>query len=129
MLISDDRRLSEIQAEFNRQFPYLQLAFYATPHHQGEGTFQKEQLDPSKNIGEVRTVHHEENISINGHVHAGNLEELFSERYGLNVQVLRKKNNVWLQTITTDQLSLSQLNREAELFHNRTFEPDNESNV
>ena len=122
MLISDDRRLADIQAEFNRQFPYLRLAFYEAPHHQGEGSPNRTQLDPSRNIGDVRTVHHTEDITINGHMHAGNLEELFGERYGLNVQVLRKKNNAWLQTIATDQMPLSQLNREAEQFQNRTFE-------
>jgi hypothetical protein len=126
MLISDDRFLDDIRSEFNRKFPYLQLAFYAEPHRQGEGSPRREQLEPSKKIGEVRSVHHTENIAINGHIHAGNLEELFFERYGLSVQVLRKKNNAWLQTIATDQQSLSQLNREAELFHNRTFEQDSE---
>ena len=39
------------------------------------------------------------------------LEKAFSDIFGLNVQVFRKSNNMWLQTTITDKWSLEKQNQ------------------
>lgn len=117
MNISDNRVIADIQAEFNSKFPYLQLEFHAEAHKEGEGSSVKTRIPADKTIGEVRSKHTSGDFSIDGHLHAGTLEEKFRDMYGLNVQVMRRKRGAWLQTIHTDGLSLTELNRDAENFH------------
>lgn len=41
------------------------------------------------------------------------LESVFTETFGLSVQVFRKLGNVWLQTTTTDNWTLAEQNQKA----------------
>lgn len=116
LIISDDRRISEIQDAFHAKFPFLKLEFYTVSHDGGEGSSKKALIAGHKTIGEVRKVHTSGSLHIDGHLHAGTLEKRFSDEYGLNVQVFRKKHEIWLQTILTDETSLTELNRQAEEF-------------
>ncbi len=111
MLISDDKRLIDIQKEFSTKFPYLKLEFYASEHGSLEGSPASAQLDLQQTVREVRSIHDEGDLSINGHVKVSTLEENFSRKYGLNVQVFRKSGSIWLQTISTDEWSLAEQNR------------------
>jgi hypothetical protein len=114
MTISDERTLAEVQREFHEKFPFLKLAFYSTPHKTGEGSQNKALINETKTIGEVRTVHNTGDLSINGHLKVSTLEQQFAEVYGLNVQVFRKSGSIWLQTITTDDWTLSAQNKKGE---------------
>ncbi len=118
MIISDDITLSEIQEAFHEKFPYLKIEFFKTPHQPGEGSPASDLLDHNLKIGAVRTVHNNGELSINGHLKARSLEAHFSEMYGLNVQVFRLRNKVWIQTINLDDHTLADLNRDAEAFTN-----------
>ena len=42
------------------------------------------------------------------------LEQRFSDVYGLGVQVFRKSGNVWLETTVTDGWTLEQQNKQGE---------------
>lgn len=110
--ITDDRKIADIQAEFNGHFPNLKIEFYSKEHHEGEGSAGK-MIDASKTIGEVRTKHNEGDISINGHAKVSTLEEKFHDVFGLNVQVFRKSGDVWLQTTVTDEWTLSEQDHNA----------------
>lgn len=114
MVISDNKRISEIQAEFQKKFPYLKLEFYLTPHKEGEVTANAALIDPAKTIAEVRSVHSEGELSINGHLKVSTLEANFREQYGLNVQVFRRSRKIWLQTTATDEWTLSEQNNVGE---------------
>ena len=114
MLISDEKKLKDIQREFHEKFPFLKLEFYSEEHGVGEGSGKKTLINPEKTIGEVRKVHTAGDLSINGHIKVKNLEEKFHEIYGLNVQVFRKSSGeIWLQTISTDDWTLSAQNERA----------------
>ena len=111
MTITDDKKLKDIQREFNEKFPHLKIEFYARRHAPGEGSRLPEQLDVNKTIGEVRTAHAEGDLSIDGHQKVSTLEQHFFEKYGLSTQVFRKSGDLWLQTSTTDHWTLAEQNQ------------------
>lgn len=114
MNISDNRTIAAIQSEFNLKFPYLKLEFYNHPHEVGEGSKLKSLIDSSKTIKEVRTIHTEGDLSVNGHLKVSTLEQTFADNYGLNVQVFRKSGGLWLQTTSTDEWTLATQNQKGQ---------------
>ena len=114
MDISDGKKISEVKKEFHDKFPFLKLEFYKEHHKVGEGSSAKQLLEGDKTIGEVRSIHNSGEISINGNLKVSSLEQAFSDTYGLNVQVFRKSGKIWLQTITTDEWTLSEQNHKGE---------------
>jgi hypothetical protein len=114
MLITNEKKLNDIQREFQEKFPYLKLEFYQGNHEPGKPSPVKLQLDAGKTIGQVRHVHKEGDLSIHGLMKVNTLEDHFWNDYGLNVQVFRKSGNIWLQTSITDQWTLAEQNRKGE---------------
>ena len=110
MIITDEKKLVDIQSEFQEKFPALKLEFYSTPHQVGSGSASQELLPASAQIGTVRRIHSAGDLSINGHLKVKTLEQMFFEQYGLNVQVFRKSGDIWLQTTTTDEWTLTEQN-------------------
>lgn len=111
MLITDEKKLIEVQREFNQKFPYLKIEFYSGRHEPGQGSPVRERLDSQQTIGEVRTVHEEGDLRVDGRTTVNRFEQTFYERYGLNVQVFRKSGNLWIQTTSTDTWTLNEQNR------------------
>jgi hypothetical protein len=105
------KEIKDIQEEFQRKFPNLKLEFYRKEHETGQGSPDREKISPEKTIGQVRTIHKEGDLSIDGHQKVSTLENTFAELYGLNAQVFRRSKGVWLQTITTDNWTLAEQNR------------------
>lgn len=115
IIIDDSKKLCEIQKEFRNYFPYLKLEFFEFESGK-RGIFSKKNLitDTNKTLGEVRQVHRPGRISINGHQKASTYEQIFLEKFGINIQVFRKSGNVWLQTTTTDDWTLAEQNKKGE---------------
>ena len=111
MLITDDKKLIDIQREFNQKFPFLKIEFYSGHHDPGEGSPQQERLDAQKTIGAVRTIQKEGSMRVDGRMKVSTFEQAFDEKYGLNVQVFRKSGNLWMQTTSTDSWTLDEQNR------------------
>ncbi len=114
MIITDSKKLNEIKREFSEKFPYLKLEFYAKAHKEGEGSKDSQKIDGEHTIGSVRATHAEGDLSINGHLKVGTFERMFFEKYGLNAQVFRKSGTIWLQTISTDEWTLTEQNSRGE---------------
>lgn len=112
--INDNRKIFAIQEEFNSAFPYLKLEFFAKPHTVGGGSAKKLIRHSSKTLGECRTVHNKGHITITPQMTVAELEQRFSDAYGLGVQVFRKSGKVWLETTVTDSWTLEQQNNEGE---------------
>lgn len=130
MLITDAKKLSDIQKEFNDKFPFLKIEFYKKPHDAHEGSSERQHVvDVERTIGEVRKVHTKGDLSINGNQMVKTLEQRFFEDYGLNVQVFRRSGDVWLQTTSTDEWSLAEQNEHGKsetAFFEETHETDKE---
>jgi hypothetical protein len=106
--ISDDIQLKEIKEMFNRKFPHLKIEFFSEDHEAGEASAYKSMYDDELYLRDVRSNHTEGELSIDGHNKTGTLEANFKNHFGVNVQVWRRSGNMWLQTTTTDDWTLSQ---------------------
>ncbi len=112
--ISDKRKISAVQKEFNDLFTYLRLEFFTKPHPR-KG-FDKLNLivSDNKTIGECRKIHNSNSISITPGMKVSKLEQVFMDEFGLYVQVFRKSGRVWLETTMTDDWTLQEQNKEGE---------------
>jgi hypothetical protein len=108
ILISDNRKVQEIQHEFTETLPYLRLGFFCHPHKAQQSPGRPEmQL---QTIGECRSIHSNGQLNITAAMTVGELEQQFREQYGLHVQVFRKSGQVWLETAVTGAWSLEKQN-------------------
>ncbi len=119
MEISDKKRLKDLQKEFNKQFPFLQLEFYARPHVEGKSSSENDLLKNDLLVGEVRNIHNSGMVEIDGNMKVGAFEQLLRQMYGLNVQVFRKSYGKWLQTWATDIWSLNEQNQRGQILGSR----------
>ena len=117
--ISDKKKLKDLQEEFNRQFPFLQLEFFAKPHQPGKPSFEKDILKNDLLVGEVREVHNNGHFTVDGNMKVSDFEQFLYQSFGLNVQVFRKSYGKWLQTWATDIWSLNEQNRRGKILGNR----------
>jgi hypothetical protein len=106
--ISDDAQLKDIKEKFNAKFPHLKIEFFSEDHQEGEANTYKSMYDDELYLKDIRSVHNDGELSIDGHTKTSTLEKNFKEHYGVNVQVWRRSGNMWLQTTTTDDWTLSQ---------------------
>lgn len=116
--INDSRKISEIQEEFNKQYPYLKLEFFSRPHKTGAASPKKMMKSNTKTLGECRTKHNDGTITISPKLTVAELEQKFSEVYGLSLQVFRKSGSVWLETTVTDKWTLEEQNSQGEALTN-----------
>jgi hypothetical protein len=108
--INDKRKIYAIQEEFNTLFPYLKIDFFAKPHKSGGGSSKKLVEQGSKTLGECRTVHKNGHVTITPNMTVSELEQHFTDAYGLSVQVFRQSGNIWLETTVTDGWTLEEQN-------------------
>ena len=113
--INDKQSLGEIKEAFNNKYPHLKLEFYDHAHKEGEGSPVRFQLEDNQIVGEIRKMHSEGELSIHANQKVNTLETRFKEIYGLNVQVFRKSNKIWLQTTATDEWTLAHQEHKGEL--------------
>lgn len=114
IIINDNRQLKQIKEEFNEKFPHLKIEFFNEEHTVGEGSKLSSMYDDNLYLKDIRTVHNEGELSINGNTKTSTFESNFKEKFGVNVQVWRKSGKMWLQTTTTDEWTLSEQEETAE---------------
>ncbi len=112
--ITDNRKIHQLQDEFNSSFPYLRIEFFSRTHKTGGGNSPRSLRAPDRTIGECRKIHRKGTLSINENMTVAELEQNFREMYGLNVQVFRKSGKVWLETTVTDGWTLAEQNSQGE---------------
>lgn len=112
--ISDKRKISAIQEEFNQLFPFLKIDFFQKLH--------KPRRDAPKNqikllrgaISEFRSTQKNGALTVIPSMTVAELEQKLNETFGLSAQVLRKSGNVWLKTTVTDGWTLEEQNKQGE---------------
>jgi hypothetical protein len=115
IIIDDDQPVSLIREQFNRMFPYLKLEFFSKRHSTGKTSGLKHRQPWSSRIGEIRELANTGEIIVTPEMTTQVLEQLFGERYGIGVQVLRKFGNTWLETSGTDPWTLHRQNAQGRL--------------
>lgn len=107
--VNDDfMTLKSIKDQFNEKFPHLKLEFFEAKHNKGEATAKEFMYDDAFRIKDIRKEGAMIPISIHGNLKTSSLEKLFEDELGIFVQVYKKSNNVWIQTTSTDDWTLSQ---------------------
>jgi hypothetical protein len=113
--ISDRKRISAVQKEFNDAFPFLRIEFFTRSHRAEKGSGKKHLIIPDhKTIGECRRIHNSSFISITPGMKVSKLEQIFLDEFGLAVQVFRQSGRVWLETTMTDDWTLAEQNHQGE---------------
>lgn len=110
MIINNNMKVAEVKDLFAELFSSLKIEFYKKSHTDHRGSAREEQLSDdmmmSELIGNTASVL----ISINPSMTVTELESAF-ELNGLHVQVFRWSNDLWLQTISSDHLTLQEQNQ------------------
>jgi hypothetical protein len=114
------RVISDVQQGFNKAYPFLKIEFYKDI----EPRVARKYLNPLITI-ESAGLKYEGSLEITDIMTVGQLENVFSEKFGLRVQVSRKSGSIWLETTMTDNWTLKQQNdhgRELSEPSQRTFQ-------
>ncbi len=113
--IDDDyMTLKEIKDQFSNYFPHLKIEFFEHPHRTGEGSMEQSKIDEAFRLRDIRKEGLMETFAIHGNLKTQTLESKFSDLYGVNIQVYKKRGNTWIQTTSTDNWTLSQQEKSTE---------------
>lgn len=107
--ISPSRLISDVQKDFNSEFPFLKIQFFQNRTFKPEST-NSNLIPPSANIGKAQKELHEGDIEINGNMKVNELEKILKDEYSLKAQIFRLSGTIWLETTMTDNWTLSQQN-------------------
>lgn len=119
--ISEDAIISNIQSDFQAAYPYLKLEFYRQPHEAGQPSPPTDRIPADTAIDDIRMLHAFGWIDVSHNRTVVELEYDFRHIMGLNVQVLHRSGDLWLETTKTDNWTLAQLNEEGKLAADHIF--------
>ena len=114
IIINDERKIDAVQKDFSKIFPYLRLEFFSKTHRPGDAGVKKFIKPHDKILGECRITNNNAEIVISPEMTVNDLEQSFSNTYGLGVLVFRQSGRVWLETTMTDSWTLKEQNRQGE---------------
>ncbi len=106
----NNKTIGQIQQEFNVAFPYLRIQFFKESHHENEGSRPELMIKNTTQLISVNPA--DQKLEILGSMKVSELENLFKQKYKLNIQVFRKSGNAWLETTVTDSWTLDKQNQE-----------------
>lgn len=106
--ISQNRTISDIQQDFNSQYPFLKLEFYKVQRLDEALTVRKH-LDKSIPL-KLAGVKNGGILEVNERMTVKEFEKAFLQNFGLVVQVSRKSGMLWLETTLTDNWTLAKQN-------------------
>lgn len=109
--INERTLLSDIRKAFKMEFPFLDLAFFGKAHSEGTANTKATQYEYGLAANIAGDPHREGLLKISGSYTVAEVEALFESQFGLHAQILRKSGNLYLQTTTSDSVSLMDLNQ------------------
>ncbi len=108
--INKNSKISQIQQDFSKRFPYLKIEFFKDKNKDGTLTADEMIKDSDTTIGSIREMGHDGVFDIDGLTTVKELEKNFGDVFGVYVQVFRKSGKTWIMTTTTDHLTLAEQN-------------------
>ena len=112
--VNDEKTVADLQDKFNECFPYLKIEFYNTRHQWQHASAEGHEVSGDKKIGDIRKNHDSGTFEIKSSYKTGRVEQDFRHQFGLFVQVFFIMDDVWVQSVATDDLTLRQLSDRAE---------------
>jgi hypothetical protein len=108
--IAPSRLISDIQREFNEEFPFLKLEFFRNGITGVEKSVPANRLQGSLPVGFGQPIKIEGDLVFSESTKVKELENNLREGFHLNAQVFRRSGNIWLETTMTDKWTLKQQN-------------------
>lgn len=115
MKLARNKKIKDLQIEFNKLYPYLKIEFFDTPNQNGEGTDEIHLIDPNTHLNKMNMDLRSGTISTNKKLQVREFEKMFETTFGLYVQVYRKSHGKWLQTWATDIWTLEEQNHRGKI--------------
>jgi hypothetical protein len=111
--VHDNKRIIDIQDDFNNAFPYLKIVFITMLN--GKILSQEKRYrNGLVKIGNYRKLVSKQRSRISNEQPVADIEIFFRREYNLIIQVLRKSGKAWLETSVTGDWSLLKQNSEGE---------------
>ena len=117
LVLTYQETVKDIKKQFNSLYPYLKLEFFTEPHVAGQGSPYRKMVPQSTQLGEIEGILREGTLAASPTTPVRELELTFQQQFGLPVQVFRKQNEVWIETTSTDHLTLAEQNQMAREAH------------
>ena len=113
MLLKIERNMTIDQVNHNlhTKFPYLKLVFFKQDNNNEEDNSENRITALYTPLIDIYPNLRNALINLNGNLQVRNLETKINEITGARVQVFRRSGNVWLETLTTDNKTLADLNK------------------
>ena len=107
--VNSGSSIRELQNSFNNFFPYLRLEFLKYKNESGSNNHYNK-LTADLKVSHVKPGLSSSELMIKDSMTVEELEKAFRELFGLNVEVLRKSGNIWLETNFTHDWTLHHQN-------------------
>lgn len=108
--IAPGRKISEVQHDFNQEYPYLKLEFFDHKKHTLKGHKESLPLPGAILLEKCQQNQKEGLLQFDGKTSVKELEKQFRDNFQLQAQVFRRSGNIWLETTLTDQWTLEKQN-------------------
>ena len=94
--IRGNRKVSEIQQEFNAIFPFLNLEFLDLPENKLLNHISSRQIHPNLSLKDIREKHEDGELVIHRQMTIMQLEHILSDDFGIQAKVLVKQGDKWV---------------------------------
>ena len=111
MVINKENLISEIKNAFTENFPGLKIEFFKHSHSVNQMSKKEDWIDGDVKLSSLNSDLKSDELKFDPKITAFEFEDHLNKAFGLNVQVYRRSNNIWLQTSSTDHWTLSEQNR------------------
>lgn len=106
MNISKDKRIEEVQAEFNIAYPGLKINFVKRKHDVNEASPKDSIYAENLTLRQIQAHIMDGYVSLEPSKKVQDLEKEMESRFNLHVQIYRRYKDKWIQTSITDDWTL-----------------------
>jgi len=110
-VFSEDLSIQQVKDVFSEEYSLLKIEFFQKGHVEGQPNSKKDLIQGNPLLKEISVNSGSGSLTVGKNITVAELEHAFNSRFGLNIQVFRKSGSVWLETTTTDNLTLAEQNK------------------
>lgn len=114
IILNPDKKLQAIQKEFSSFFSFLKIEFFHAEYKESVGFSDHEKLDINLSLTEVNLFSDSSALEFDNTTKVAAFEKAFYDLSKIAIQVYRKTNSAWIQTIASDKWTLEEQQIEAE---------------
>ena len=119
--IKNTLAITELQKQFNGEFPYLKIEFFDIPRSSLNKLTKAHLFPPNRLLGVCGKIRNEGTISISPDDTVEKLESIFWNSFGLTAEVFRKSGNLWIETSLSNSWTLKLQNEEGKVISDGNY--------